>query len=49
MLLALVILGGSSTHWFAVALLIGYTCGTYSSTGVAIPLVLFIKKHIKKK
>lgn len=49
MLLALVILGGSSTHWFAVALLIGYTCGTYSSTGIAIPFVLFLKKHAKKK
>ncbi len=44
MLLALVILGGNTTRWFAMALLIGYTCGTYSSTGVAIPLVLIWKK-----
>jgi preprotein translocase subunit SecF len=49
MLLALVILGGSSTHWFAVALLIGYTCGTYSSTGIAIPIVLFFKSRAKKE
>lgn len=44
MLLSLVILGGETTRWFAVALLIGVVCGTYSSTGVAIPLVLFFKK-----
>lgn len=44
MLLALVVLGGDTTRWFAVALLIGVVCGTYSSTGVAIPLVLFFKK-----
>jgi preprotein translocase subunit SecF len=44
MLLALVLLGGDTTRWFAVALLIGAVCGTYSSFGVAIPLVLFWKK-----
>jgi len=49
MLLSLVVLGGSTTKWFATALLIGVICGTYSSTGVAIPLVLFFKKHAKKK
>lgn len=49
MLLSLVLLGGSSTKWFATALLVGVVCGTYSSTGVAIPLVLFFKKHSKKK
>ncbi|MCX6726483.1 MAG: protein translocase subunit SecF [Candidatus Shapirobacteria bacterium] len=48
MLLALVVLGGDTTRWFAMALLIGVICGTYSSTGVAIPLVLFFKS-IKKK
>ena len=47
MLLSLVLLGGSTTKWFATALLIGVICGTYSSTGVAIPLVLFFKR--KKK
>ena len=49
MLLSLVILGGSTTKWFSVALLIGVVCGTYSSTGVAIPLVLYFKNHPKKK
>ena len=49
MLTSLVLLGGSSTRWFATALLVGVICGTYSSTGVAIPLVLFFKKHSKKK
>jgi len=44
MLLSLVILGGSTTRWFSVALLIGVICGTYSSTAVAIPLVLFWKR-----
>lgn len=47
MLLALVILGGSTTRWFATALLVGVVCGTYSSTGVAIPLVLWFKKNKK--
>jgi preprotein translocase subunit SecF len=49
MLAALVLLGGSTTRWFATALLVGVICGTYSSTAVAIPLVLFFKTHSKKK
>lgn len=44
MLFSLVLLGGVTTRWFAAALLIGVICGTYSSTGVAIPLVLFWKR-----
>jgi preprotein translocase subunit SecF len=44
MLLSLVLLGGNITRWFSLALLIGVVCGTYSSTGVAIPLVLLWKK-----
>lgn len=48
MLLSLVVLGGITTRWFAMALLIGVVCGTYSSTAVAIPLVLFWK-NIKNK
>ena len=44
MLIALVVLGGPTTRWFALALLIGCVCGTYSSTGVAIPLVLWLKR-----
>ena len=49
MLLSLVVLGGLTTRWFAMALLIGVVCGTYSSTAVAIPLVLFWKKLKLKK
>ena len=49
MLTSLVLLGGDTTRWFAAALLIGVVCGTYSSIGVAIPLVIFFKKHTKKK
>jgi preprotein translocase subunit SecF len=48
-LIALVLLGGSTTRWFATALLVGIVSGTYSSIGVAIPLVLFFKKHFRKK
>lgn len=44
MLLALVVLGGASTRWFAIALLIGVVSGTYSSVGVAIPLMLLTKR-----
>ncbi len=44
MLLALVVLGGSTTRWFATALLVGVISGTYSSIGVAIPLVLLFKR-----
>jgi preprotein translocase subunit SecF len=40
MLLALVVLGGESIRWFAVALLIGAITGTYSSTFTAAPLLL---------
>jgi preprotein translocase subunit SecF len=47
MLLALVILGGSATRWFSTALLVGVIAGTYSSTAVAIPLVLFFKRKEK--
>ncbi|MEL7666112.1 MAG: protein translocase subunit SecF [Candidatus Shapirobacteria bacterium] len=47
MLLALVFLGADSTRWFSTALLIGVICGTYSSVGVAIPLMLLSKKNKK--
>ena len=40
MLLALFLLGGESIHWFALALLIGATTGTYSSTFTAVPLLV---------
>ena len=39
MLVALVLLGGETIKWFAVALLIGTVSGTYSSPFVAVPLL----------
>lgn len=44
MLVALVLLGGETMKWFAVALLIGTISGTYSSPFVAIPLLLTFDK-----
>lgn len=49
MLLSLVILGGSSIHWFVMALLIGAVTGTYSSTFVAVPLLTVWDKVFAKK
>lgn len=40
MLLALVLLGGITVRWFAVALLIGTISGTYSSPFVAVPILV---------
>ena len=40
MLIALILLGGETTKWFAVALLIGTISGTYSSPFVAVPILV---------
>lgn len=51
MLLALILLGGDTIKWFAVALLIGTISGTYSSPFVAVPLLVTwdeLSKRIKK-
>ncbi|MFZ5844914.1 MAG: protein translocase subunit SecF [Patescibacteria group bacterium] len=40
MLLALVLMGGATIRWFAVALLIGTISGTYSSPFVATPILI---------
>lgn len=48
MLVALVLMGGDSTKWFAVALLIGTISGTYSSPFVAIS-ILVTWDEIQKK
>lgn len=51
MLIALILLGGSTVKWFAVALLIGTLSGTYSSPFVSVPLLLLwddIQNKIKK-
>lgn len=44
MLLSLAVLGGDTTRWFAVALLVGAVLGTYSSFAVAAPILLLLKK-----
>lgn len=48
MLLALVLLGGSTIRFFAVALLIGTITGTYSSPFVATPVAVWLEKMKKK-
>ncbi len=48
MLVALVLLGGSTIKWFAIALLIGTISGTYSSPFVAVP-VLVTWDELQKK
>jgi preprotein translocase subunit SecF len=40
MLLALVLMGGDTVHWFIFALLIGTISGTYSSDFVATPILI---------
>lgn len=47
MLLALVLLGGSTIRYFAIALLIGTLTGTYSSPFVATPIVVWLEKRKK--
>ena len=51
MLVALILLGGTSIKWFAIALLIGTISGTYSSPFVAVPLLVTwdeLKRKIKR-
>ena len=40
MLIAIILLGGSTIKWFAVALFVGTIFGTYSSPFVAVPLLV---------
>lgn len=49
MLLALVLLGGETVRWFALALLVGVITGTYSSPFIAVPLLLLFDKLFMKK
>lgn len=44
MLVSLVLFGGTTILWFAVALLIGTVLGTYSSPFVAVPLLVISQK-----
>ncbi len=48
MLLALVLLGGESIHWFTVALLIGTISGAYSSPFIAAPVFILLKRFQKE-
>ena len=47
MLLALVLLGGETIRWFAVALLIGTISGTYSSPFTAVPLLVVLTRRYR--
>ena len=47
MLLALVLLGGTTIRFFAATLLIGTITGTYSSPFVATPIVVWLEKMRK--
>lgn len=49
MLLSLAVLGGSTIHWFAMALLVGAITGTYSSPFVAIPILVTWDKLSKNR
>jgi preprotein translocase subunit SecF len=49
MLVSLMLLGGETIRWFAVALLIGTISGTYSSPFVAVPLLVIFDKIFRKK
>lgn len=49
MLIALFLIGGETTKFFALALLIGTVTGTYSSTFTAAPLLIVWEKLINKK
>ncbi len=48
MLVALMLLGGSTIKWFAVALFIGTVSGTYSSPFVAVPLLVTWDEVVSK-
>jgi preprotein translocase subunit SecF len=49
MLLSLVLMGGESVRWFAVALLIGTVTGTYSSPFIATPVLILWDRYEQKK
>jgi preprotein translocase subunit SecF len=49
MLLALVLLGGSSVKWFVTALLVGTISGTYSSPFIATPILILWDRWEKRR
>ncbi|MGE0679824.1 MAG: protein translocase subunit SecF [Candidatus Binatia bacterium] len=48
-ILALFFLGGDVIHGFALALLVGFTIGTYSSIYVASPMVVLLAKEGRRR
>lgn len=48
MLIALILLGGTTIKWFAISLLIGTVSGTYSSPFVAVPILVTWEELQKK-
>lgn len=48
MLLSLVLFGGQTTFWFAIALLVGVILGTYSSAFVAVPILSLVESLRRK-
>lgn len=48
MLIALILMGGETIKWFAVALLVGTISGTYSSPFVAVPILVTWDEILKK-
>ena len=48
MLVAILLLGGETVRWFSLALLIGTILGTYSSTFLAVPLLVVWQKIRKR-
>jgi preprotein translocase subunit SecF len=49
MVISLFLLGGEIIHDFALALLVGFVVGTYSSIYVASPIVLTWEERAKKR
>ncbi len=49
MLVALVLLGGTSIRFFAITLLIGTLTGVYSSPFVATPVMMWLEKRMRHK
>jgi len=49
MLIALLLLGGTTIKWFVAALLIGTISGTYSSTFTAAPLLVVWDEIVKRR
>lgn len=49
MLLALILMGGTTIRWFVIALLIGTVSGTYSSPFVATPVLVLLTRYKNRK